>query len=234
MDIKANARKGYITKFLLIGLVALAIGGWHLADAIVKAPSMRVHADAYLEMQGPPNENGDYMISDGDLQEAWTAYAEQHDLKITKPKLHDDITFFVTYNYFIGTIFMLLALWCLLNALPTIGKWIELRDGKLASKNGQEIALKDVTTIDKSRWEKKGIAKVSATDADGKVQTMIVDDLMYEREPTDQIMAEIERIAGVDKITGGKSEAEYEVLKVEKEAKRKEREQAMNQMEEDE
>jgi len=128
MDIKSNARKGYITKFLLIGLTALAIGGWHLTDAIVKAPKLEEHANAYLEMQGPPNENGDYMISDGDLQEAWKAYAEPRGLSIDKPKLHDDITFFVTYNYFIGAIFTLLGLWCLFNALPTIGKWIQLSE----------------------------------------------------------------------------------------------------------
>jgi len=106
-------------------------------------------------------------------------------------------------------------------------------DGKLASKGGGEIELKDITKIDKTRWEKKGITKVSATGADGKERTMIIDDLKFEREPTDQIMAEIERVAGVDKIIGGKSEAEYEVLKQEKEAKRKEREQAMNQMDGD-
>ena len=127
-----------------------------------------------------------------------------------------------------------LALWCLFNALPTIGKWIKLSDGKVSAKGGAEIELKDITQIDKTRWEKKGIAKVSATDSDGKVHTMVIDDLMFEREPTDQIMAEIERVAGVDKIIGGKSEAEYAVLKQEKETKRKEREQAMNQMDEEE
>jgi len=230
MDIKSNARKSYIIKFLLIGLLGLAIGGWHLFDAISKAPKLRKHADAYLELQGPLNENGHAMISDGDLQEAWTAYAESHDLPITKPKLHDDIKFFVTYNYFIGTIFTLLGLWCLGVALPVIGKWIELRDGKLSTKGGSEIALKDITAIDKTRWEKKGIAKVSATDADGKVRTMTIDDLKFEREPTDKIMAEIERVAGEDKITAGKPESEYEILKREKEAKRLEREQAMNEM----
>jgi len=233
MDIKSNARKGYITKFLLIGLVGLAIGGWHLTDAITKAPKLRKHADAYLEMRGPQNENGDYMISDGDLQEAWKAYAEPLGLPIDKPKLHDDIKFFVTYNYFVGAIFTLLGLWCLAVCLPAIGKWIQLRDGKLSTKGGKEIALEDITAIDKTRWEKKGIAKVSATDANGKVQTVIIDDLKFEREPTDQIMAEIERVAGEDKITAGKPESEYETLKLEKEAKRLERERAMNEIDDE-
>jgi len=117
--------------------------------------------------------------------------------------------------------------------MPTIGKWIELKDGTVSTKGGAGIALKDITAIDKTRWEKKGIAKVSATGADGKVQTVMIDDLKFEREPTDQIMAEIERVAGEDKITAGKPETAYEALKIEKEAKRKEREEAMNQMDEE-
>ena len=181
-------------------------------------------------MQGPVNENGDYMISDGDLQEAWQAYAKQNDLPITKPDLHDHIDFLITSNYFIGGVFTLLGLGCLGVGLPVIGKWIELRDGNLSTKGGKVIALRDITAIDKTRWEKKGIAKVSATDADGKVQTLTIDDLKFEREPTDKIMAEIERVAGEDKITAGKPESEYETLRIEKEAKRIERERAMNEM----
>jgi len=82
MDIKATARKSYILKFLTIGLLALAFGLWNLKDAAISYPAQRPHADAYLEMQGPPNENGNYMISDGDLQEAWQAYA--YDRKVDR------------------------------------------------------------------------------------------------------------------------------------------------------
>ena len=69
--------------------------------------------------------------------------------------------------------------------------------------------------------------------AGGKMETITIDDLKFEREPTDKIMAEIERVVGEDKITAGKPESEYETLRLEKEAKRKEREQAMNEMEEE-
>jgi len=233
MDIKSTARKSYILKFLLIGLTALAFGLWNLNDATFTYPAKRPHADAYLEMQGPLNEDGQASISDGDLQEAWQAYAESNGLPPTKPDMHDHLDFLITSNYFIGCVFGLLGLWCLATGLPAIGKWIELRDGKLSTKGGSEIALENITAIDKSRWEKKGIAKVSATNADGKVQTLVIDDLKFEREPTDKIMAEIERVAGEDKITAGKPESEYEDLRVEKEAKRLEREKAMNEMDEE-
>lgn len=233
MDIKSTARKGYIMKFLLIGLAALVFGLWNFKDAVITYPAQRVHADAFLEMQGPIDENGQAMISDGDLQEAWQAYAEQNGLPITRPDDHEHLDFLIKSNYFIGGVFSLLGLWCLGVGLPAIGKWIELRDGKLSTKGGTEIALKDITAIDKTRWEKKGIAKVSGTDADGKVRTVTIDDLKFEREPTDQIMAEIERVAGEDKITAGKPETEYETLRLEKEAKRQEREQAMNEMDDE-
>ena len=230
MDIKSTARRSYILKFLLIGLAALAFGLWNFTDAMFTYPAKRPHTDAYIEMQGPLNENGDAMISDGDLQEAWQAYAESNDLPLTAPDTHDHLDFLITSNYFIGGVFSLLGLWCLATGLPAIGKWIELRDGKLSTKGGSEIALENITAIDKARWEKKGIAKISATNADGKVQTLIIDDLKFERESTDKIMAEIERVVGEDKITAGKPESEYEVLRLEKEAKRLEREKAMNEM----
>ena len=234
MDIKANARKGFILKFLLIGLAALAFGGLHLKDAIFSYPALRVHADAYEEMRGPANEKGDYMISDGDLQAAWIDYAEPLGLPETEPKLHDEIHNLILYNYFIGIIFSAMGLWCLLVGLPAIGKWIQISDGKLSTKSGAGIDLKDITTIDKSRWEKKGLAKVSGKNADGKVCTVVVDDIKFEREPADKIMAEIERVAGEDKITAGKPESEYAQLRIEKEAQRQEREKAMNEMSEDE
>ncbi len=234
MDIKANARKGYILKFLLIGLGALAFGGWHLKDALISYPGLRQHADEYIEMRGPANENGDYMISDGDLQATWAEYAEPRGMPITEPKLHDEIHNLILYNYFIGGIFNAMGLWCLSVGLPAIGKWIAIKDGVLSNKRGSEIALSDITEIDKKRWEKKGIAKVSATTSDGKVQSFIIDDIQFEREPTDKIMAEIERVAGEDKITAGKPESEYEKLRVQKAAEREEREQAMNQMEDGE
>lgn len=232
MDIKANARQGYIVKFLLIGLGALAFGGYHLKDAIITAPAMRPCADAYLKMRGPLNENGDAMISDGDLQEQWKAYAEPLGLPITQPKLHDEIDFYISYNYFVGVIFTLMGLWCLATGLPAIGKFLQLKDNTLSDKSGKQIALSEITEIDKTRWEKKGIAKVSAQTAEG-TQTIIVDDIKFDRESTDAILAEIERVAGEDKIVGGKPESAYEEMRKEKEAERLRREAEIDQMDEE-
>ncbi len=234
MDIKATARQGFILKFLLIGLSALAFGGWHLKDALSTYPALRPHADAYIEMRGPLNENGDAMISDGDLQKAWAEYAEPRGMPITEPKLHDEIHNLILYNYFIGFIFSAMALWCLSVGLPAIGKWIELKDGVLSGKGGPQIPLNTISEIDKQRWEKKGLAKITGTSNDGKAQTMVIDDIKFERGPTDKIMAEIERVAGEDKIVNGKPEREYEKLRLEKEAERQAREQAMNQMDDEE
>ena len=234
MEIKANARQGYILKFVLIGLAALVFGGFHLKDAILTAPAMRPHADAYLEMRGDLNENGDAMISDGDLQDLWKEYAEPKGLPITEPKLHDEIDFYVSYNYFVGVIFTLMGLWCLSQGLPAIGKYLELKDDMVGDKSGKRIALADITQIDKTRWEKKGIAKITAEPSSGEKQMIVIDDIKFERGPTDEIMVEIERVAGEDKIVGGKPESAYEELRKEKEAERLAREAELNDLQDDE
>ena len=232
MKIKAVARKGYIYKFLMIGLCAVVFGGWHLNDAIFNYPGLREHADKYLEMRGPLNENGEANISDGDLQDAWKQYAEPRGMPITEPKLHDEIDNLIIYNYFIGIVFGLVGLWCLFNGLPTIGKWIQLDDGIVSTKGGSEIAISDVTEIDKKRWEKKGLTKVTSS-TNGKVKSIWIDDIKFERGPTDQIMAEIERVAGEDKIVNGKPESEYEKIRQQKVEEEAERAKAMNEMDGD-
>jgi len=77
----------------------------NIIDGACEELSLRKHADAYLEMRGPQNENGDYMISDGDLQEAWKAYAEPLGLPIDKPKLHDERYFYVVGFVVFGSLF---------------------------------------------------------------------------------------------------------------------------------
>lgn len=232
MDIKATPRRGYILKFLLIGLAALAFGGVHLKDAIFVYPQLRTYADAYEQMRGPLDENGNAMISDGDLQEQWKVYALENKVSIAEPVLNEKLDFNIAYNYLIGVVFSAMGVACLLVAIPTFGKWIELRDGVLRDNRGTEIDLQNVTSIDKKRWEKKGIAKVISAAAGGKGKTITIDDIKFEREPADQIMAAIEQTAGEDKIVNGLPESHYAKIREEKLEELKQREAALNEMDE--
>jgi len=58
------------------------------------------------------------------------------------------------------------------------------------------IPLDKIQALDKSRWEKKGIAVVEYHDGAGSTQTATLRDMVYERRTTDQIVDRIEKSLG--------------------------------------
>ncbi len=231
MNIKANAHRGYLLKYLLIGLAALAFGAWHLKDGLVTYPALREMADAYELLQGPLDENGKSEIADGELQANWQALAAENEWPEDVPKLNDEIDNLLLYNYFIGAIFTTIGLACLFLGLTTIGKWVELKDGVLSDKRGNSINIKDIVEIDKKRWEKKGLATLTAKSG-GETKRMILDDLKFDRASVDEMLLHIEQTIGEDKIINGETEAHYQAIRNQKLAEREAKQAELDQMEE--
>ena len=232
MNIKANAHRGYLIKFLLIGVAALAFALWHGKDAVFVGPSLRPLADAYETLRGPLDEDGQSAIPDGELQEQWQAIAAEKGWSEEFPKTHDEINNFLLYNYFILIVFGGIGLGCLAIALTTVGKWVELKDGVLSDKKGNAININDIVEIDKKRWEKKGLVTLTAN-TDGTTKRMVLDDLKFERQPVDQILMHIEKTIGEDKIINGKTETYYAELRLKKQAEKDARQAELNRMEEE-
>ena len=233
MNIKANAHQGYLIKYLLIGVAALAFALWHAKDAVLVYPTLRPLAAAYETLQGPLDEDGQSAIPDGELQERWQTLAAEKGWPEEFPKTHDEINNLLLYNYFIAIVFGSIGLGCLFIALTTIGKWVELKNGVLSDKKGKSIDIKDIVEIDKRRWEKKGLVTLTAT-SKGASKKMILDDLKFERQPVDQILMHIEKTVGEDKIINGETEAHYEELRLKKQAERDARKAELNRMEKEE
>lgn len=232
MNIKANAHRGYFLKYLLIGLAALAFGAWHLKDGLITYPALREMADAYELLQGPLDENGQSEIADGELQANWQALAAENEWPEEVPKLNDEIDNLLLYNYFIGAIFSAIGLACLFLGLTTIGKWMQLKDGVLSDKRGNSINIKDIVEIDKKRWEKKGLATLTA-ESGGQTKRMVLDDLKFDRPSIDQMLLHIEQTVGEDKIINGETEAHYEELRKQKLAQREAKQAELDQMVDD-
>ena len=232
MNIKANAHKGYLLKFLLIGIAALAFALWHAKDAVFKVPTLRPRADAYETLKGPLDEDNHSAIADGELQEKWQAIAAENGWPEEFPKTNDEINNFLLYNSFIAIVFGSIGLGCLAIALTTVGKWVELKDGVLSDKKGNSIDIKDIVEIDKRRWEKKGLVALTAK-TDGVTKKMILDDLKFERQPVDQILMHIEKTIGEDKIINGETEVHYEQLRLKKQAEKEARKAQLNEMEDE-
>lgn len=56
------------------------------------------------------------------------------------------------------------------------------------------VPLQAVRDIDKTKWDRKGIAYVDYELSDGTLGSFRLDDFVYERKPTDEILARIESV----------------------------------------
>lgn len=54
------------------------------------------------------------------------------------------------------------------------------------------IPLAAITLIDKSKWDRKGIVRIEYEPSPGKTSSLRLDDFVYERVPTDQILHRLE------------------------------------------
>lgn len=202
--LRAEVNPNFKYKFLLIGLIALAVGLYHFIDPIFNYPKMRPASEAYVALQEQLAGN------DGELQRQWDAKAEANGWPKGVPKYApNELTTNTIYSYFIGVLFTFIAgIPCLITFLRCLGQWIGVEGDQLVNGKGQKVGFSDISKIDKSKWEKKGIAKLTYSEG-GSEKTFVIDDLKFDRETTDRIMELVEEKAGVDKIEGGSSESEY-------------------------
>lgn len=232
MNIIAKAHQGYLLKYLIIGIAALAYGMWNLYDAVLVYPNYRPLAQAYESLQGPLDENGKSAMPDGELQSRWQALAEENNWPQNVPKLNSELDFLTLSNYFIGSIFTVIGSACLLIALLTLGKKVTLDQDVLTDQKGRSINIAHITEIDKKRWEKKGLVTLTAVD-DGHTTKVVLDDLKFDRQSVDKILGHIETIVGEDKIINGQTEAYYQQQRLEKQAQHEARQAELNQMDDD-
>jgi hypothetical protein len=71
-----------------------------------------------------------------------------------------------------------------------------LADNVLHVPGHPPVPLDAVRAIDKTRWERKGIAQLDYELTGGQKGTVTLDDFVYQQRPTDDIFAHIERYTG--------------------------------------
>ena len=72
-----------------------------------------------------------------------------------------------------------------------------LRGDVLSVPGHPDVPLSSVTQIDKSKWDRKGIAYLDYALPDGRTGRLKLDDFVYDRPPTDRILETIEAKLGV-------------------------------------
>jgi len=104
---------------------------------------------------------------------------------------HTDVD--VAFNKVIGVLLppigLLLVGWALRNSRGEI----RLIGQTLSIPGHPPVPLAKVESVDKSKWDRKGIALVTYRNDSGRPGTFKLDDFVYERTPIDQIFERIEQ-----------------------------------------
>jgi len=202
MVIRAEADNRFLLKYLIIALIGVAFGFWSIYDRFVKYPAMLPRSEAWQEILA------DDSLSDADKDKAYKELAEKNGWSLKRPSADESVKkikdLFIWQYIFMGLGFgvgLPLLVWYFKNK----GAWIELQDNqRIVSSWGQQVQFEQIERFDKKKWEKKGIGVVYYQDQGPK--KFVLDDLKFERKPTDQIVRIMEENIGLDKIVNGAPE----------------------------
>ncbi|MEM9187476.1 MAG: hypothetical protein AAGB00_13370 [Planctomycetota bacterium] len=192
--IRADHNPKFYTRFLLMGIGAFAVMGWFLYDGVYAWPLQRERYLAYKE------------LVDANEGAKWEALAEERGWSTDPPEDKHNRTETVIQQQFYwaagcGVIGVLL----LLKVFSARGSWIEGDGSKIATSWGQAVPFNAVTKVEKKNWANKGLAYVTYVEGD-KQRRFTIDDLKFQREPTDAILHQLEQAIGEEKIVGGAPE----------------------------
>lgn len=212
MTIRAEFQKEYLYRYAIPAAACLLFALWFAYDGFIGYPKTLPMAEAYDELRE---------IDDAEKRiNQWRDLAEERgwskDIpRKTAEEIHSDIT----GQYFWGFLNLAIGIVAGTFWLRSKGTWVESTEDGLTTSWGQTFSFADVEELNKSRWEKKGIARATYTEA-GMKKSFVFDDFKYQRENLGKILRELEAILPREKISGGPTELENDAAK--KEAAEKE------------
>lgn len=190
-----------------MGIVAIGFAFYCLYDGLIGYPSQRERGfdefkTDFKSLFEPPHDRSvtvaEYEAQpDKERRDEWIHYAHERGIKGAAD---------VVMQFVMAAISGLIGLFLLSIPLRARGQWIEMDDNTLRTSWGQEVPIDQIEVIDKRKWRDKGIAKIAYRDGTRK-RRFILDDMKFMRDPTDEILFEIEHRIGIEKITNGPPEA---------------------------
>lgn len=167
---------------LFIAVFLLVIGGWFLWDGTVGYPRSNERWDAQEKYEKA-----------GKIGE-WPAYAKSRGWTAEKPhKFHkaEDITVQIALAGALGVLGVIaLAFWYLQKS-----RIVRSDEEAVYAPNGTRVPFGSITGLGKKKWDEKGLATVRYEIA-GRRGQFVLDDYKFDRDPTHQILAEIEEKLG--------------------------------------
>jgi hypothetical protein len=193
MAVRSINDKRYTLRFLLMGAAICGFSLWSLYDGYIKYPREQERGLAFdkLSEEGRQNDWDEFAAAKG-----WSASPPP------EPKSEEDFRTSVGMQYAMAILTAVIGLPMLLLALKSYGNWVESTDTGITSSWGESFNFDQVLQVDKKKWPKKGIAKVTYQDGNRK-HRFVFDDFKYERPTMDQILYELEQQIDPERIVGG-------------------------------
>ena len=198
MTVRADVDNKFIRRFLFISIGCFVFMLWGLYDGLYTNPLELERAKAYKKLSEQV-KSGE--ITEGEKDESWKSMVKENRWALAKPKSPEVAQNYVYFQWFVFGLGLLLGLFFLVKYLKLLNSWMEVDDKKVTTSWGDSLELESITAIDKQRWEKKGIAKISFNDEAGQPKTMIFDDFKYHRESMAEIMKRAEAILKPEKVS---------------------------------
>jgi hypothetical protein len=197
MAIRADSNMTFYLRYLLLGVVGVGWGLYSAYDGLIGYPNQIVRATKYHEILEQTEESGDFA-------QQWTEYASSQGWPLEDPG-EAKTQWLIYFNYLMAIVCIPLGAYLLFCVNRARGRWIE-SDGKtLRASWGPQLALDQITSLNKRQWRKKGIAKITYDDH-GSQKRFVLDDFKFRREPTGEILRQVEARLSDEQITGGPPE----------------------------
>ena len=173
-------------------MVFFGIALWFLVDGTITYPRQRERALAYHELK------------EEDRLGEWEEIAGRRGWPTEDPGEPKE-QFEIYVQLVIAALVAVPGLWFALQFLRTRGRWIELHETGLRTSGGRQLEFGQIISLDKKKWKTKGIAKIRYRQ-NGRKRRLVLDDWIYDAEPTKAILCEVESHLDVDQIVGGAPE----------------------------
>ena len=195
MTLRANFSKSWLRRYLWVAAICFAGVAWCLYDGLVAYPRQLEIARAYegLQREDPTGLT---------LEKRWRELTESRGWSDETPRKAEEIEHGISQQWMMAAIAFLIGFPVLLIYFRSRGSWVESTENGLRTSWGQAVDFGQVTRLDKTRWQKKGIARAVYSDG-GRQRTFVFDDFKFEREPIGKILERLEGRLQPEQISDG-------------------------------
>ena len=196
MSIRAVANKKFLLKYVFIALACIAFGLWSIYDGLIGYPKKLPKAEAYAEISE---------LAPTERSKRWQVISKENGWSPGLPDTPEVIEGKIMFQFFMAGVTGLVGIPLLIWYFKTRNTYVELDGERVRASWGPEFDLGSVNRVDKSKWSKKGIAKLEI-DGGNSTSKFKLDDFMYSREEVGEILRAVEARLSPNQIVGGEPE----------------------------